>query len=124
MKSINRVTLLGNIVADPQSKVTKSGKQVTTFAVATNNEWFDSEGELQKSVDFHRIVAWEKLADLCSKYLKKGHPIYVEGRLSNRSYEAADKTKRYITEVNLKEVHILKWESEKSSVQTEELAAK
>lgn len=123
MKSINRVTFLGNIVADPQTKVTKSGRHVTTFAVATNNEWFDSEGELQKSVDFHRVVSWEGLAKVCAKYLKKGHPVYLEGRLTNRSYEGSDKIKHYMTEVVLNDVHILKWEEKSQSVEAEALAS-
>ena len=69
MKSINRVSILGHVVADPEIKVTKSGKSVSNFAVATNNEWYDSErGE--KSADFHRIVSW-KLAELCVRHLRK-----------------------------------------------------
>lgn len=65
MKSVNRVTLLGHMVADPEVKSTKTQKSVSSFAIATNNEWYDAEGELKKSVDFHRVVAWEGLADLC-----------------------------------------------------------
>lgn len=123
MRSVNRVTFLGHIVADPELRTTKSGKSVTTFAIATNNEWFDSEGVIQKSVDFHRIVAWEGLAELCSKYLRKGSPIYLEGRLTNRSYEGKDKMKHYITEVVAQNLHILKWLEDKKAVETKELAA-
>lgn len=123
MKSVNRVTFLGHVVADPELKQTKNGKSVTSFAVATNNEWFDSEGTLQKSVDFHRVVAWDGLAKLCSQYLGKGSPIYIEGRLSNRAYEGKDKIKRFVTEVILSNLHILKWQEEKKTVQAKELAA-
>ena len=123
MKSVNRVTFLGHVVADPELKQTKNGKAVTSFAVATNNEWFDNEGTLQKTVDFHRIVAWEHLAELCSKYLFKGSPVYLEGRLSNRAYEGKDKIKRFVTEVILNNLHILKWQEEKKTVQAKELAA-
>lgn len=122
MKSVNRVTFLGHVVADPELKSTKSGKSVTSFAIATNNEWFDTDGVLQKSVDFHRIVAWDKLAELCSKYLFKGSPVYLEGRLSNRAYDGKDKIKRYVTEVIANNLHILKWQDAKQTVQTEELA--
>jgi len=122
MKSVNRVTFLGHIVADPELRTTKSGKDVSSFAVATNNEWFDSDGVQQKSVDFHRVVAWEGLAKLCSQHLKKGSPIYIEGRLTNRSYEGNDKLRHYITEVIANNVHILKWQAEKKSVETKELA--
>jgi single-strand DNA-binding protein len=123
MKSINRVTFLGHIVADPQGKVTKTGKDVSTFALATNNEWLDAEGELKKSTDFHRVVAWEGLARLCKTHLKKGTPVYIEGRLSNRSYEGKDKTRHFITEVVAKNVNILKWEDSRKTIQTKELAA-
>lgn len=121
MKSINKVTVLGHVVADPQVKSTKSGKSVSTFSLATNNEWFDAEGVLKKSADFHRIVAWERLADLCGKYLQKGSPVLVEGRLSNRAYEGNDKIMRYVTEVVLEDVHLLRFEKEKNTVESSEL---
>ena len=123
MKSINRVTLMGHIVADPQVKVTKSGKSVSTFALATNNEWLDSDGVLNKSTDFHRIVVWDGLAKLCSTHLRKGTPVYLEGRLTNRSYEGKDKIRHYVTEVVGRHVNILKWEAKKKGIQTKELAA-
>lgn len=122
MKSLNRVTFMGHLVADPEIKSTKSGKSVSTFALATNNEWFDSDGVLQKSVDYHRIVAWESLADLCKKFLRKGSPVYLEGRLTNRAYEGKDKLRHYITEVVLNQLQILQWEASKKAVQTKELA--
>jgi single-strand DNA-binding protein len=122
MKSVNRVSFLGHLAADPEPKVTTSGKAVTSFVLATNNEWFDHDGELQKSVDFHRIVAWEGLAELCAHHLKKGSPIYMEGRLSNRSYEGKDKTRHYITEVVANSLHILKWQEAQKLVETKELA--
>lgn len=120
---MNRVTLLGHIVADPQVKSTKNGKQVSNFALATNNEWFDENGELQRSVDFHRLVAWEKLSNLAERYLEKGTPLLVEGRLTNRSYEGKDKMRHYITEVVVNKMHILKWKKESNSVEAKELAA-
>lgn len=122
MKSLNKVTLLGHIVADPELRTTKSGKKVSSFAVATNNEWFDHDGTLQKSVDYHRVVTWEKTAELVSKYLKKGSPVFLEGRLTNRFYEGKDKVKYYVTEILGTSIHIIKFEKEKKSVETEELA--
>jgi len=122
MKSVNRVTLLGHLVADPQVKSTKTGKQVVNFALATNNEWFDHNGELQRSVDFHRVVAWEKLADVCGKYLRKGSPVLLEGRLVNRSYEGKNKMRHYLTEVVVSNLHLLQWKKEGNSVETKELA--
>lgn len=122
MKNINRVTLMGHIVNDPEIKKTKTGLSVTSFALATNNEWRDSEGTLKKSADFHRVVAWEKLAEIVCKYLKKGSPVYLEGRLTNRSYEGKDKINYFVTEIQARDVHILKWDSKKT-VETVELAA-
>lgn len=121
MKSINRVTFLGHIVADPEVKHTKNKKSVSSFALATNNEWFDADGELKKSVDFHRVVAWDHLAELSGKYLRKGSPIFLEGRLTNRSYEGKDKTMHYLTEVVASTITILQWQKER--VDTEELGA-
>ncbi|QQR55105.1 single-stranded DNA-binding protein [Candidatus Peregrinibacteria bacterium] len=120
MKSINRVTFLGYIVADPEVKTTKNKKRVSSFVIATNNEWFDSEGELKKSVDFHRVVAWDHLAELSGKHLRKGSPIFLEGRLTNRSYEGKDKITHYITEVVANTITILQWQKER--VHTEELS--
>ena len=122
MRSINRVTFLGHIVADPEVKITKNQKKVSSFALATNNEWFDTEGELKKSVDFHRIVAWDHLAEVSGKYLRKGSPILLEGRLTNRSYEGKDKSMHYVTEVVATDVHLLKWEEQQKAVRSEELA--
>lgn len=121
MKSINRVSILGHVVADPQIKVTKSGKSVSSFSIATNNEWYDDEGETKKSADFHRIVAWEKMAELCSNHLKKGSPVMVEGRLTNRSYEGADKNTHYITEVVLKDLYLFGMRKDRQTVDAEEL---
>ena len=122
MKSVNKVSLLGHIVADTELKMTKSGKAVCSFAVATNNEWNDNDGNVQKSTDYHRIVAWEGLAKIASEHLKKGSPVYLEGRLTNRFYEGKDKVQYYVTEVSATSIHILKWIQEKKSVEAEELA--
>lgn len=123
MKSVNKVTLLGHIVNDPELKKTKTGKSVSSFALATNNEWYDSDGQLKRTTDFHRIVAWEKLAEICCKHLKKGSPVYMEGRLTNRSYEGKDKVQYFVTEVVAGSLHILKWETEKKAIESVELAA-
>ncbi len=123
MKSVNRATLMGHVVADPELRSTKSGKLVATFALATNNEWLDSDGEQQRSVDFHRIVSWEALAKLCKDHVKKGSPLYLEGRLVNRSYEDKDKNRRFITEVVSERINLLRWEAEKKEVATKELVS-
>lgn len=123
MKSINRVSILGHVVADPELKSTKSGKAVLNFAIATNNEWFDHEGVLKRSADYHRIVAWERLAEICAKHLRKGSPVFVEGRLTNRSYEGNDKLIHYITEVVLNDLHLIRYEKEKQGVDTKEMSS-
>lgn len=122
MRSVNRITLLGHVVAKPELRKTKTNKSVSTFAIATNNEWFDTDGIKQKSVDFHRVVAWEHLAEISSKHLDKGTPIYLEGRLSHRSYKGKDDMTYYVTEVIATTIHILRWKAEKKAVETEELA--
>lgn len=122
MKSINKVEILGHVVADPQIKSTKSGKSVSSFAIATNNEWLDQEGTLKKSADFHRVVAWEKLAEICTKHLRKGSPVLIQGRLTNRAYEGNDKMMRYVTEVVLNDVHLFKYEKDRETVESQELA--
>ena len=121
MKSINRVTFLGHVVNDPILKSTKSGKMLATFSIATNNEWNDADGVLKQSTDFHRIVAWDGLAKIVSKYIAKGSPLHLEGRLVNRSYEAKDGLRHFITEVVAKEIHILKWKSEQKQLVSKEL---
>ncbi len=122
MKSINRVSILGHVVADPQLKSTKSGKSVLSFAIATNNEWYDGDGVLKKSADFHRTVAWGRLAELCNDHLRKGSPVFVEGRLTNRAYEGNDKVMHYVTEVVLDDVHLLRYEKDAKTVESEELS--
>jgi single-strand DNA-binding protein len=109
MKSLNRVSLLGHLVADPEVRETKNGNNVANFAIATNHRWKDSDGEKQGITDFHRIVAWKKLGDLCGEYLKKGSSVYLEGQLRNRSYDTAEGEKRYTTEIIARDVNILTW---------------
>jgi single-strand DNA-binding protein len=124
MKSINRTTFLGHVVADPQTHITQTKKTLCRFAIATDNEWKDNKGEKQKSVDFHRVIAWEGLGKLCSEQLRKGTPVYLEGRLTNRSYEGKDGMRHYLTEVVATKIHLLEWQKEKSKIKTKELKTK
>ena len=109
MKSLNRVSLLGHLVADPEVRKTKNGNTVTNFAIATNQKWKDSDGEKKEKTDFHRIVAWKKLGSLCGEYLKRGSSVYLEGQLRNRSYDTDKGEKRFVTEIIAKDVNILTW---------------
>lgn len=97
---LNKVTLIGNMVRDPESRSLRTGAHITRFSVATNYAWQDAKTKVKKeAVDFHNIIAWGKLGDIVQQYVKKGSKLYVEGRLRNRSYIAKDGTKRSATEV-------------------------
>lgn len=100
-RSLNKVTLIGNLTRDPEIKYTPSGAAVCTFGVATNRSWTTTDGQIKEDVQYHRLVAWNKLAELCGKILTKGKKVYLEGRLSYRSYTAKDGTQKSITEIIL-----------------------
>jgi len=97
-KSLNKVQLIGNLGKDPELKYTSSGVAVATFSIATSDSWKDQEGNQQERTEWHNIVAWRKLAEICGEWLKKGKRVYIEGRLQTRNYEK-DGVKRYITEI-------------------------
>lgn len=97
--SLNKVQLIGNLTRDPEMKQIPGGQVVTTFSVATNLSWTDSSGQKKEKAEFHNVVAWRKLAEICGQYLKKGSKTYIEGRLQTRTWEAEDGSKRYRTEI-------------------------
>jgi single-strand DNA-binding protein len=106
-RSWNRVELIGNLTRDPEMRYTPSGAAVVTFSIATNRT-FISDGEKKEEADFHRCVAWNKLAELCNQLLKKGNRVFVSGRLQNRSWEDAQtKQTRYITEIVIEDMILL-----------------
>jgi single-strand DNA-binding protein len=107
MKSVNKVILLGNLTRDPELRQTEHNKAVCSFGLATNRVWTTETGKKREEPEYHRLVAWEKLADMCQKYLKKGRKIYVEGRLHTRSYTGTDGTEKSVTEVVLDEMVML-----------------
>lgn len=96
---LNRATLIGNVTRDPELRTLPSGKNVVTFGVATNMMWTDAQGQKQTRTEFHNIVAWDKLADICKQYLVKGKKIFLEGRLQTREWEAQDGVKKMRTEI-------------------------
>jgi len=100
-RSMNRVMLLGNLTRDPELKYTPAGTAVCTFGIATNRSWTTADGTTKEDVQYHRIVAWQKLAELCGKLLTKGRKVYLEGRLTYRSFTGKDGTPRSITEIVL-----------------------
>jgi len=98
-RSINKVVLLGNLTRDPEVKYTPSGAAVCTFGLATNRTWTTAEGQTKEDTQFHRITAWNKLAELCGKLLAKGKKVYLEGRLAYHSYTAKDGQQKSVTEI-------------------------
>ncbi|MBI4100403.1 single-stranded DNA-binding protein [Candidatus Microgenomates bacterium] len=106
-RSLNRVQLIGNLTRDPELRYTPQGTAVCTFGLATNRSWTTDGGEKKEETEFHRIVAWNKLAELCSQLLTKGRKIYVEGRLSTRSWTGQDGGQRTTTEVVIDDMILL-----------------
>ncbi len=106
-RSINKVTLIGNLGKDPELRYTSSGVAVASFTLATNESWKDPEGNVQERTQWHNIVAWRKLAEICGEYLKKGSKIYLEGKLQYRNYDDKNGVKRYVTEIVIDEMLML-----------------
>lgn len=107
MSGINKVTILGRLGADPEVKNTPSGKTVASFSVVTSDTWKDKEGNKQEKAEWHRMVAWEPVAQICGKYLKKGDKAYFEGKLQTRSWEDSEGNKRSTTEIVVSKVELL-----------------
>ena len=105
--SLNKVLLIGNLTRDPELKYTPSGAAVCTFGVATNRTYQSSDGTKKEEVEFTKVVAWNKLGELCSQLLTKGRKVYVEGRLQTRSWETPDGQNRQSTEVVIDDMRIL-----------------
>ena len=98
-RSVNKAIILGNLTRDPEMRYTPQGNSVTSFAVATNRQWNTEEGSTREAVEFHNIVAWNKLAELCVQLLKKGTKVYIEGRLQTRTWDDQKGQKHYKTEI-------------------------
>ena len=106
-RSLNKVTLIGNLTRDPELRYTPQGTPVCTFGLATNRSWVPAGGERQEETEFHRIVVWQKLAELCAQLLFKGRKVYVEGRLQTRRWTGADGQERITTEIVIDDMIIL-----------------
>lgn len=98
-RSLNKVMLLGNLGRDPEVRYTSSGKAVATFTVATSQRWRDQDGNDQERTEWHRVVAWGRLGEICGEYLSKGKQVYVEGRIQSRDWEDQDGNKRTTVEI-------------------------
>ena len=106
-RSLNKVLLIGNLTRDPEMRYTPQGTAVCTFGIATNRTWVTDQGDKKEETEFHRIVAWNKLAELCSQLLFKGRRIYVEGRLQTRQWTGQDGQSRQATEIVIEDMIIL-----------------
>lgn len=115
-KDLNKVQLTGHLGADPEMRYTAQGSAVTTFRVASNRSWKDREGGAHEETEWFRIVAWDKLGEICNQYLTKGTRVYVEGRLQTRKYTDRDGQERYATEVIAQDMIILSARGERGSV--------
>lgn len=107
MAGINKVILIGNLGKDPELRYTPNSQAVASFSLATTEKWKDKDGQAQERTEWHNIVAWGKQAEICKEYLKKGSPVYVEGRIQHRSYDDKEGNKRYITEIVARSIQML-----------------
>ncbi|MFH0779719.1 MAG: single-stranded DNA-binding protein [Parcubacteria group bacterium] len=96
---LNRAQIIGRLTRDPELRTTPQGTSVASFGMATNYVWTDASGQKQEKVEYHNIVVWRKLAEICGQYLKKGSKVFIEGRLQTREWEGQDGVKRFRTEI-------------------------
>ncbi len=107
MKSINKAILIGHVGKQPEIRYTQGGAPVANFSLATNEYWTSNTGERQTRTEWHKIVAWAKLAEFCQEYVQKGSYLFIEGRIQTRSYDDRDGVKRYVTEIRAFEIGLL-----------------
>ena len=104
---MNKIIVIGNLGRDPEMRYTPNGQSVTSFSVASNRKYTTASGEQREETEWFNVNAWGRLADLCNQYLTKGRQVYVEGRLSSRSYEGRDGKTHFVNEINLTDVQFL-----------------
>jgi single-strand DNA-binding protein len=113
-RSLNKACILGNVGKDAEIRYTNSGKAFARFSVATSESWKDQSGTIQEKTTWHNIVAWERLAEICGNYVKKGKQVYIEGRIDNRSYDDKDGVKKYTSDIVANELILLGGSGERS----------
>lgn len=99
MSGVNKVILVGNLGQDPEVRYTKAGQAVASFSLATSEKWTGKDGNKEEKTEWHRIVAWGKLGEICGEYLSKGKQVYIEGRLQTREWDDKDGNKKQTTEI-------------------------
>lgn len=104
---INKVILIGNLGADPEIRYTQNGTPVASFTVATTERWKGQDGQMQEQTEWHRITAWQRLAEICGEYLSKGSKVYIEGKLQTRKWQDQSGNDRYTTEIVAREMKML-----------------
>lgn len=104
---INKVILIGNLGADPEIRYTQSGTPVCNFRIATTERWKGQDGQQQEQTEWHNIVAWRRLAEICSEYLSKGSKVYIEGKLQTRKWQDQNGNDRYTTEIVARDMQML-----------------
>lgn len=104
---MNKAMIIGNLGNDPELRYTQNSTPVATFSVATSERWKDSDGNKQERTDWHRVVAWGKLAEVCGEHLNKGDKVFIEGKSQTRKWEDNDGNTRYTTEINARELEML-----------------
>jgi len=107
MASVNKAILIGNLGADPELRYTPDGQAVASFRIATTEKFKNRDGEQQERTEWHNIVCWRRTAEIANEYLKKGSPVYIEGRIQYRSYEDKDGIKRYRTDIVAQRLQLL-----------------
>lgn len=124
-RSLNKVTLIGNVGSEPEVRTTANGTKVATISIATSQQWKDKSGEKQEKTEWHRVVLWDRgskggLATVAESYVQKGGKVYVEGRIEYRSWQDREGQTRYTTEINATELILLGGESKSRPQETPE----
>src|SRR5262245_31543055 len=122
-KDLNKVQMTGRLGADPEMRFTPQGHAVTTFRVASNRSWRTAEGEAHEDTEWFRVVAWNKLAEICNQWLSKGSRVYVEGRMQTRQWQDQEGQTRYLSEVIANDIIILDSRRDSAPAQLDEPAA-
>ena len=117
-RSLNKVQIIGNLGADPEIRVTPSGARVANLSVATSRRWTSRQGEQQEKTEWHKVIFWDKLAEVCERFLKRGDRVYVEGSIEYRQYEDKEGQTRYVTEIRGREMIMLGGRGENASYDT------
>ncbi len=118
-RGVNKVILIGNLGGDPELRSTPGGTSVASFTLATNESWTDKDGTKQDRTEWHRIVVWRRLAEICGQYLRKGSQVYIEGRLQTRSWEDKQGNQRKTTEIVARDMQMLGARSEGNGARSE-----